>query len=452
MSPSASSPYREITAERLEEFVAKGVKRRHFFPHRTYHLPKCGPDGFSLARQMCGKGDPAKMWEIVLYADPATLAEFPQDLFFDDEVIWHQQQFGLPGQVATASVILDRDTVYSITHVSDLVQRISRRREHKTRIEKRFAGWSHMLLNAVLGFAGEHRARNVYLPTAKLAHRHTDHSRAVGFGLFYRIYDRTVNDLLPTRRDGEWWVVDAVDFRDRLVEPERRMETRSRQKTICVCHDIECGLGHADFDPAFAKRAAARSPGDLVAMREIEADLGVPATYCVVGSLLAGVRDGLEADGHSLAFHSFDHRVGREDQLLRCREVDYRIKGYRPPHSRLTRELTDSSLLSHNFEWLAAHPRSLWVTSPVMRAGVVRIPITLDDFGLYGSRLRFDEWEQLALHQVAQQSDFAAISLHDCYAPFWLPRYGRFLARLRDMGEMRTLDEIAAEATLCSAS
>ncbi len=199
--------------ERAEEYVAKGHERRRFFPHRVYHLPKCGPDGFRLAQDMCRQRNPSRMWEIVLYADPAMLAEFPQDLFFDDDLIWHQQQFGLPGQVATASVILDGRTVYSITHVSDLVQRISHRREHKTRIEKLFGGWRHMLLNAVLAFAEARGARRVRTPTATLARHHTDRSRLPGAGLFDRIYDRTVTDLFPARRDGEWWVVDVADAR-----------------------------------------------------------------------------------------------------------------------------------------------------------------------------------------------------------------------------------------------
>src|SRR6476660_4561155 len=140
MSAGDSSAFREITEERGGEYVAKGHKRRHFFPHRVYQLPKCGPDGFRLAQSMCRKEDPASMWELVLYADPAMLAEFPADLFFDDDLIWHQQQFGRPGQIASANIVLDGRTVYSITHVSDLVQRIPRRREHKTRIEKRFEG------------------------------------------------------------------------------------------------------------------------------------------------------------------------------------------------------------------------------------------------------------------------------------------------------------------------
>src|SRR3954454_15886514 len=209
MSIGDSSAFREITEERAGEFAAKGHRRRHFFPHRIYHLPKCGPDGFRLAQRMGAKDDPASMWELVLYADSAMLTEFPPDLFFDDDLIWHQQQFGRPGQIASASIVLDGRTVYSITHVSDLVQRISRRREHKTRIENRFEGWRHMLLNAVVAFALEHRARRILTPTGKLGPRHTDRDRTPDIAFSERIYDRTVNDLLPARREGEWWVADT---------------------------------------------------------------------------------------------------------------------------------------------------------------------------------------------------------------------------------------------------
>jgi hypothetical protein len=155
-------------------------------------------------------------------------------------------------------------------------------------------------------------------------------------------------------------------------------------------------------------------------------------------------------EGHALGFHSFDHRLGR-DQLQRCREVDYRIKGYRPPHSRITAELRDRNLLFHNFEWLASSEWSLRITSPAMHAGLVRLPIALDDFLLHQSRLRYEDWERLTLQHIAE-SDFAAISLHDCYAPHWLPHYRRFLEQVREIAELRTLDEVAAELTLRSAS
>src|SRR5262249_3317646 len=94
MSKDPSVPYRTITRERQREALAKRYHLRHFFPHRFYYLPKCGPDGFKLAQRMCGTTDPFGCWEIVLYADSSMLGEFPAELFFDDDLIWHQQQFG----------------------------------------------------------------------------------------------------------------------------------------------------------------------------------------------------------------------------------------------------------------------------------------------------------------------------------------------------------------------
>ena len=104
--------FREATAERIDEFVAKGHRRRDSFAHRVHHLPKCGPDGFRLASWMCGVEDPEALWELVLYAAPELLEGLPPDLFFDDDIVWHQQQFGIPGQVASANIVLDGDTVY----------------------------------------------------------------------------------------------------------------------------------------------------------------------------------------------------------------------------------------------------------------------------------------------------------------------------------------------------
>src|SRR4030095_1095577 len=144
------SHFREFARDRAEEFLQKGYKRSHFFPHKVYHLPKCGPDGYKLARRMCGDCDLNQLWEIVLYAARPVIDEFPNELFFDDDLVWHQQQFGKTGQIATANVLLDGDQLYSMVHISDLVQRISRKREYKTRIENRFKGWHHLLLNAIL--------------------------------------------------------------------------------------------------------------------------------------------------------------------------------------------------------------------------------------------------------------------------------------------------------------
>jgi hypothetical protein len=449
MTAGAPSAFWEVTPQRIDEFLAAGHRRRHFFPHRVHHLPKCGPDGFQLAARMCQIDDPEAMWEIVLYAHPAAMAEFPEQLFFDDDLIWHRQQFGRPGQVATASLVVDGDTVYSVTHVSDLVQRISRRREHKTRVDKVFRGWNHMLLNAVMSFAQDRAATHVCLASSKLAVLHTDRSRQVDPALFERVYDQAVNALFPARRSGDWWAVDLAQARTRIVKPRRRTQKRRPRKTVCICHDVERGLGHLDSDTGFARRADRTSPDHLDAIREVEADLGVRTTYCVVGSLLNELQDGLAAEGHCLAFHSFDHRLDRDDQLARCRQVDYRLKGYRPPRSVITPELSDDNLLWRNFEWLASSPRSLGAAEPQMRRGLVRLPIAFDDFPLHTGAMRYDQWEPTMLASAAG-SDFLAIGLHDCYASHWLAGYRRFLEQLREMAELRTLDEVAAEVTLAS--
>ncbi len=445
------SAFRLIVPDRVGEFIACGYKQRHFFPHRAYHLAKCGPDGFKLAGRMCGIESPSAMWEIVLYAADEVLGEFPPELFFDDDLIWHQQQFGRVGQVASANLVVKGSTVSSITHVSDLFQRISRRREHKTRIEKVFGGWNYMLLNAVLAFALELGAKRVRMPMASLAGRHTDRSRNVDYTIFDRIYDTTINSLFAPTAKREWWVLDLSAVRDRIVVPDRVTQAHRLPKTVCICHDIERGIGHEDVDPAFARQAERMAPRALRAMCEAEAALGVRATYCVVGSIMGEVRAGIEANGHCVAFHSFDHRLKRRNQLPRCRQVDYRIKGYRPPRSVITRELTDRKLLFHNFEWLASSVRSLGTSRPVLRNGLVRLPIARDDFALHSSPgASFDDWAAGA-RQLVADSDFTAISLHDCYAQHWLPQYHSFLEQITGLAELRTLNEVAAEITLGSA-
>ncbi len=441
--------WREIGNDRLPEFVARGYRRRSFFPHRVLFLPKAGPDGYKLAGRMCGLTDPARIWEIVLYADESMLGEFPDELFIDDELVWHQQHFGVPGQVATANVVLDGASLWSFVHVADVVQRIGRRREYKTRIENRFRGWHDMLLNAVLAFALEQGAERLHLPSSTLALENTDPRRTVGRELFERIYDRDVNRLFGTGRDGDWWVVDVAANRDRVVIPAPSRERIEHGRTICLCHDVEAGLGHVGVDDRLRELADRTWRESLERMLAVERALGVRATYNVVGLLLDDVRGEIKGDGHCLAFHSYDH--GEAEQLPRCRRIDYRLKGYRPPRSQLTPELSDEALLFHNFEWLASSAHSLQLAAPVLRLGVVRIPVHFDDFALYRNGLDFSTWAETALARIAE-NDLVVFSLHDCYAHLWLDRYLSFLTQVRGLGDLRTLDEVAALVTLAASA
>ncbi len=478
MDIAATRQYREVSESRRREALAKGYKHRHFFAHSFRLLPKCGPDGFRLAARMGLTSDPDRHWELVLYASSDALKGIPAELFADDDLMWHQQQFGGIGQVATANIVVDGLRAFTFVHLSDLVQRISRRREHKTRIEKRFKGWHHMLLNSLCNFALERGCREVLVPTADLAIAHTALFRSVGRQLFDRLYDRNVQTVFAVERRQDWWVVNLERNRDRIVLAERKQESVPRRKRICVCHDIEGGLGHRSVDSAFAHRADRASPGAVARMLEIEARAGVKATYHVVGTLLPSLRRMIEGRQHCLAFHSYDHQVERRSharalmewaagrivgrdlwqpvtpslhQLSRCRRIDYRLKGYRPPQSRVTSELVPPNLCHHNFEWLASSERSLGLAVPSLAHRIVYIPIQFDDWKLYRGAIEYRAWEELAIATISS-SEFVAFSLHDCYSDLWLPFYDAFLDKIQDLGAFATLDEAAADVLLDAAA
>lgn len=465
------SCHREAGPERLPDFLGAGYKQRHFFPHRMYQLPKGGIDGLKLAERMCRIDDPARLAQLVLFGLPRALEGLPDELFFDDTVQWHQQQYGRAGHVASANLAFDGDRMFGMAYVSDLVQRISRRREHKTRIENRFKGWHRLLLNGLMNVALDRGIRQVYSPTAAFAMTHTDPVRTVQPALFVRVYDTALQEQFRAAREGPWWRIDVAANRDRIVPLDKDVDVAPRPaKTICVCHDIERGHGHRTTDPEVAARADAAADAALDRMLALEQAAGVPATYSVVGLFFDEVRGRIERHGHSCAFHSYDHSVaprglagviGRwlrrrgvphadTTQLERCRHVDYRLKGYRPPQSRLTRGLSDRHLSFYNFAWLASSAWSLGFRAPRMENGVVKIPILFDDYELFRDGVSFETWRRKALGLIDAHS-FVAFSLHDCYADRWLPHYADFLRELRDRGCFRTLDQVAADVALSHA-
>jgi hypothetical protein len=435
-----------ISPERCDEFVSKGYRQRWFFPHVVRYLPKCGPDGFKIARWMLGDVSPAQMCELVIHAAPSLAAQFPAELFLDDEIVWHQQQFGHHGQVATGNLLVRGNDLFTMVHISDVVQRISRRRSLKTQIENRFKGWNHMLLNGILNFAAGQRLERIYVAGSDWALKHTDPDRSPGREMFERIYDRNVHELFDVTSSPPWWCIDVSRNAGKLIVPEPAEENIPDGRTICVCHDVERGMGHLDADPEFAVKVEETAPQHLERMLAIERQLGVKATYAVVGAILPGLRDSIERDGHALAFHSWDHRIG-PDQLAQCREVDYRLKGYRTPQSRITAELTDENLCFHNFEWLASSSRSFGFDEPRLENGIVRIPISFDDFAMYHDGMTYEAWEAEALETI-NNNRFVAFGLHDCYGEFWLPRYAQFLERVSKLGRLVTMNQVANEMFL----
>lgn len=453
MNSGRSYVARDLGLDRQSELVARGHKQRHAFPHRIVRVPKPGPDGCKLAERMCGPVELSELWELVLYALPPVLDEFPPELFFDDDIVWHQQQLGLPGQIATVNLVERPPDLYAMVLISDVVQRIGRRREHKTRIENRFGGWSRMLVHAVCDFALDHGLQRVHLATADWALQHTDLRRNVQRPMFDRAYDGSIGAPFVATRRGHWWELDVGANLPAIARPDVRTLPLPDAPAICVCHDIERGWGHRNVDPEFAIRAEASAPEHLARMLELEAAAGVRATYSIVGALFTELRTEITAAGpHAVAFHSYDHETepgsDHGNQLGRCRTVDYRVKGYRPPRSRLTAELDEHNLAFHNFEWLASSKFSLGLDQPVLRDSVVYVPILFDDFDLHRGT-SYEEWEQSAMKQLASEPT-AVFSLHDCYGDHWLPHYDRLLSVVGELGRLCTVDELAAEILLAA--
>ncbi len=470
--------FREVERSRLEEFVAAGLPARYFFPHRLHYLPKCGPDALRLGRQMCGEHQADGHWEVLLHADASLIEEFPASLFFDDDIIWHRQHFGMPGHIGFAYVVIARGNLYGLNYVSDLVQRVSRKRALKTHVEHVFKGWYHLLLNGILNFAVERRLPRVYSPTAALVMRQTDPERSVQPELFERIYDRAVSQRWAAMKEGDWWVIDVEANRNRIVVPSCREQVVASAKTICVSHDIERGIGHQDIDRGRAEigeRIAARALTETLACEEA---VGIKTTYNVVGRFLAEVRAPIERAGHCVAFHSYNHRVrpwwpvtrhyhrlrravasfsevksknDHEDQLYSCRLVDGRVRGFRPPQSRPSPEWSDYRLTFRNFDWCATSAQGLGTTTPILQNQLVKIPIHFDEFSLYKAGESFDEWERRALATI-ERSDFTVFGLHDCYADLWLSKYPSFLKRIMDLGTFTTLDDVANAVLLAHAA
>lgn len=311
-----------------------------------------------------------------------------------------------------------------------------------------------MLMNGILAFAAQRGIKRVRTPTADLAMRLTDPRRQVGRALFERVYDHPVAPY-RAREAGGFWLIDVPACAGLLVMPERMSESFEETRTVCVCHDLERGLGHVGVDESLRAQADASASSTLERMLELENAAGVRATYNVVGSILPEVHGELARRGHCVAFHSFDHApasdAGSDDQLKRCRQVDYRIKGYRPAQSLITHDLRDENLAFHNFEWLASSQQSLGVGEPTMSRRLVRLPIAFDDWWLYRGDLSYEQWERRLLMLVRTRS-FTAVSLHDCYANWWLDRYPALLDRLADEARLCTMDEVSAEVVLSHAA
>lgn len=429
-------------------FVERGFPAREVFDHRVVTLSKQYDDlladfqarGFSMEELSSGS-----FRQLNVYA--TDVDSFPAELFTSPVVNWHRQQFGLKGLVATASLYVVGDRSAMVDKLqSDLCQQLRRdpelRRRCKTQVDNRFGAWYKLAWNAVLDFAVQHDIETLWWPTASgiLSRVRPD----IDPTLFQRVYDGVATrfQCVRTRLHRiDWWRLSVSENRHRLVPLLDETESpRAGPKVICVFHDIE-----ENVDTPVSAAACQRA---LVQMLETERSLGVRATYNVLGTLFREKMPLISSYGsHALGFHSWNHRIGDLSQLKRCREVNLKVRGYRPPRSILTPELTDYRLSYHNFEWLLNAAGTLPSSDCRLESGIVKIPVHLDDYPLAAGTLKYPEWRAAAL-RLADERSFVAVGLHDCYADYWMKDYAELLGQLTQRGELLTCDEISSQVFL----
>ena len=426
-------------------FTARGFDRAEVFSHRVCVIPKQYPDTLVLLEQQ-GVSEPelkaGAFYQMNLYA--RDVSDFPRELFTDRKLNWHNQQLGEDGLLAAASLYAQDDALTVVVMQSDLCQQLYRHPELKrtcrTQVQKRFGGWHHMLFNAILDFAFDAGFASVFTPTANWLLSRI--KKPVQPDLFRRIYDSVAAhyECRKVNRNGaEYWEVPLQENADRIVRlaPSAQGASKADQRPlICVFHDIE---ENVDTDVTVEECA-----DNLVRMLSIEKSRQVRATYNVVGKYFAAKRQQIWHcdNGHSIGFHSFNHDLADETQLTRCRQVDLQVKGYRPPQSKITSELTDYRLSYFNFEWFASGERSLGMKRCTLQNGLVKIPIFTDDYPIFTGQQDYAEWERRLL-DCARTRNFMAFSLHDCYGKFWINHYEALLDKLAAVGSLVTAEEVS---------
>ena len=133
--------YRESAPEQEIAFIDRGYPKKYIFPHKVYCIPKPGPDALRLERWMVGIQPKATHLTLTLHATGEALSEFPGDLFFNKDLVVHQQHFGVPGHLAFASLVSSGKDFYALQVIGDPVQRRARAPAFRQLLSSRFRGW-----------------------------------------------------------------------------------------------------------------------------------------------------------------------------------------------------------------------------------------------------------------------------------------------------------------------
>jgi hypothetical protein len=424
-------------------FAGKGFARREIFDHNVIAVPKAYPDAQLLLERRGLRPNElqrGQFYQLNLYT--TDFYGLPDDLFTHPEINWHRQQLGQKGLIAAAGLWIRRSVATISTLQSDLCQQLYRhatlKRLCKTQVDTHFRYWYAILFNAILDLCLDFKILTIYSPTGHQVVVNT--RKAVQPDLFCRIYDypsEAFDCHKVTFADAQYWEIPVQANRSRLASLAMKNGGPRRDDTeaqLCIFHDVEENID--------TRISSAECADNLARMLEIERSFGFNTTYDVLGMLFERKKDLIYASNprHSIGFHSFNHDLGDLAQLPKCRSVDLRVRGYRPPKSRITSELTNYRLAQLNFEWFACSARRLGHSACRLENGIVRIPIHLDDHSLFMGK-PYEQWESELLGQ-ARAIPYFGLGLHDCYAGKWLGHYADLLEKLLTKKQVVSADEI----------
>jgi hypothetical protein len=181
---------------------------------------------------------------------------------------------------------------------------------------------------------------------------------------------------------------------------------------ITFFHDIE-----QDYDSQADPKACRQMVDEFL---QLEKKYNVPATYNVVGKIFNKQPELIESisqAGQEVAFHSYNHQTDWKkeyysDEIELCRRVSSIPVGYRSPRSQIS-ESAIKTIWEKGFLWNAEgdyHKEPYFIYK-----GLVRLPISGDDWPLYLGKVSADEWV-LNFSKLLKSRTYIAFGLHDYIA------------------------------------
>jgi hypothetical protein len=183
---------------------------------------------------------------------------------------------------------------------------------------------------------------------------------------------------------------------------------------ITLYHDIEQNYD-SNADPQLC-RAMVKE------FLKLEKKYNVPVTYNVVGKLFEEQPDLIQSilgEGQEIAFHSYNHQKNWNpdyfsNEIDLCRKVSPIPLGYRSPRSQINQDAV-RTIWENGFLWNAEGD---YHTEPYfIYKGLVRLPITGDDWSLHQGKINEDKWVQ-NFSNLLNSRTYIAFGLHDYIASF----------------------------------